>query len=87
MDKVVHQNHRNEQDADLEAVKVQVHLGRLPDAEPVEQDHEREHEERNLQRGADRDADGQVHLVLDGDGDGGGAVSYTHLTLPTKRIV
>mmetsp|Transcript_8737 Transcript_8737/g.18117 ORF Transcript_8737/g.18117 Transcript_8737/m.18117 type:complete len:380 (-) Transcript_8737:535-1674(-) len=67
-----HGDHRHDEGGGLKHVKVQVQ--RLPHRPPHE-DHERDHQQRDLSGGANGHPDGDVHLVLHGEDDGGGVLS------------
>lgn len=71
-DEIVGQQHGDKHDGHLEHVEAQVHV--LLAETPADDDEEGDEEEGDLHAGADGDADGEVHLVLDGDGHGGGVL-------------
>lgn len=71
-DEVVGEENGNEHDGDLELVQGQVHV--LLIHAPADDDEERNEEQSNLHAGTNGDANGEVHLILDGDGDGGGVL-------------
>jgi hypothetical protein len=68
LDQVVDNQHRDEEDHRLEALEVQRH-GLVHD--PAKNNQERSDEERDLHGGSDGHVDGEVHLALVCDDDGG----------------
>lgn len=71
-DEVVDEEDGDEQDGDLEGVEAQGHL--VHAHAPADDDEQWDDEKGDLHAGANSDANGQIHLVLDGDGDGGGVL-------------
>ncbi|KAH6607600.1 hypothetical protein Trco_003913 [Trichoderma cornu-damae] len=69
---IVDQQHGDEHDGNLEGVEAQVHL--VVAHAPADDDQQGDEKQGDLHAGSDGDANGKVHLVLDGDGDGGGVL-------------
>lgn len=69
---IIHQEDSDKHDGDLEQVEAEVHF--LVAHAPADDDKERNEEQSDLHAGANGHANGEIHLVLDGDGYSGGVL-------------
>lgn len=69
---IVGEENGNKHYGDLKLVEAQIHLDAAH--APADDDEKRNEKEGNLHAGANSDTNGEIHLILDGDGDGGGVL-------------